>query len=70
METSKFIDDLIAGNAATAKESLNDLLSQKAFSALEDRKVEIAQSIYANQDSDIEDEQDEEQEETIEDETA
>jgi hypothetical protein len=70
METSKFIDDLIAGNVATAKESLNDLLSQKAFSALEDRKVEIAQSIYANQDSDIEDEQDEEQEETIEDETA
>lgn len=51
METSKFIDDLIAGNAAAAKETLNDLLSQKAFAALEDRKVEIAQSIYANQDS-------------------
>ena len=50
MENSNFLDNLIAGNAAAAKESLNDLLSQKAFSALENRKIELAKSIYARQD--------------------
>jgi|TARA_R110000868_G_scaffold407461_2_gene688938 hypothetical protein len=68
METSKFIDDLIAGNSAEAKDSLNDLLSQKAFAALEDRKIEIAQSIYTNQDS--EDEEGEEVDSTEEEQTA
>jgi hypothetical protein len=68
METSKFIDDLIAGNSAEAKDSLNDLLSQKAFAALEDRKIEIAQSIYTNQDS--EDEESEEVDSTEEEQTA
>ena len=63
METSKFIDDLIAGNSAEAKDSLNDLLSQKAFAALEDRKIEIAQSIYTNQDSEDEEEDSAEEEE-------
>ena len=68
METSKFIDDLIAGNSAEAKDSLNDLLSQKAFAALEDRKIEIAQSIYTNQDS--EDEEGEEVDSTEEEQTV
>ena len=68
METSKFIDDLIAGNSAEAKDSLNDLLSQKAFAALEDRKIEIAQSIYTNQDS--EDEESEEVDSTEEEQTV
>ena len=49
MDNSNFLDNLIAGNAAAAKESLNDLLSQKAFSALEHRKIELAKSIYARQ---------------------
>ena len=50
METSNFLDSIIAGNAAEAKENLNDLLSAKAFAALEDRKIELAKSLYANND--------------------
>lgn len=48
MEVSNFIDSLAAGNAAQAKESLNDLLSARAFEALDAKKTEIAQSLFAN----------------------
>jgi hypothetical protein len=69
METSKFLDDIIAGNAADAKESLNDLLSAKAFAALEDRKIELAKSIYANNDDENDEEEtveyEEEEEQTV-----
>jgi len=47
MKTSQFLDNVIAGNASVAKESLNDLLSARAFEALEGRKVELAQRIYS-----------------------
>jgi hypothetical protein len=46
MEASQFIDELAAGNASTAKDILNDMLSARAFEALEGRKVEIAQNIF------------------------
>ena len=46
METSEFIDNLAAGNAAAAKDALNDMLSARAFAALEARKVELAKNIY------------------------
>ena len=46
METSDFIDNLVAGNAAAAKEALSDMLSARAFEALEARKVELAKNIY------------------------
>lgn len=46
METSEFIDNLAAGNAAAAKDALKDMLSARAFSALETRKVELAKNIY------------------------
>ena len=59
METSEFIDHLAAGNAAAAKEALNDMLSARAFEALEGRKVELAKNLYNGKedestDSDIE----------------
>jgi len=58
METSEFIDNLAAGNAAAAKEALNDMLSARAFEALEGRKVELAKNLYngkeESNDSDIE----------------
>jgi hypothetical protein len=58
METSQFIDQLAAGDAAQAKDTLTDLMSARAFQSLEDRKVEIAKSIFggkeAEQQEDIE----------------
>jgi hypothetical protein len=46
MSTTEFIDELAAGNASVAKDMLNDMLSARAFEALEGRKVELAKSIF------------------------
>lgn len=46
METTQFIDQLAAGKAAEASTTLNDLLSAKAFEALENRKIEIARTAF------------------------
>jgi len=46
MSTTQFIDELAAGNASGAKDILNDMLSARAFEALEGRKIEIAQNIF------------------------
>lgn len=46
MSTSEFINELAAGNSAAAKDMLNDMLSARAFEALEGRKVELAQNIF------------------------
>ena len=46
MPTSQFIDELAAGNASTAKDMLSDMLSARAFEALEGRKIELAQNIF------------------------
>jgi hypothetical protein len=46
MSTSEFIDELAAGNAASAKDILNDMLSARSFQALETRKIELAQNIF------------------------
>ena len=46
MQTSEFIDELALGNASTAKDMLNDMLSARAFEALESRKVELAKGIF------------------------
>jgi hypothetical protein len=56
METSEFIDNLAAGNASAAKEALSDMLSARAFEALEARKVELAKNLYNGKqdESDIE----------------
>ena len=58
METTQFIDQLAAGDASQAKDTLTDLMSARAFQALEDRKIEIAKSMFggkeAEQQEDIE----------------
>jgi hypothetical protein len=46
MQTSEFIDELASGNASGAKDILNDMLSARAFEALEGRKVELARDIF------------------------
>lgn len=63
MDTRAFIDSLASGNSAEAKEALSNLISAKAFDALEARKIEIAQNLFRDQDQEEgqEEVQDEEQ---------
>jgi len=58
METSQFIDQLSAGNASEAKETLNNLLSARAFESLDAKKVELAKNIFNG--SQVEEPQEEE----------
>jgi hypothetical protein len=48
MDVSNFINSVASGSAVEAKESLNDLLSARAFEALDAKKQEIAQSLFAD----------------------
>ena len=48
MDTQTFIQNVAAGEASQAKELLNDLLSARAFEALDAKKQEIAKSLYNN----------------------
>ena len=48
MDTKTFLDRVAAGDAIEAKDILNDILSNRAFEALDAKKVEIARSIYSN----------------------
>jgi len=46
MNVQDFINSVATGNAAEAKDTLNNLLSARAFEALETKKVEIAQTLF------------------------
>lgn len=46
MDTQTFIDKVATGDAVNAQQILNDLLSAKAFEALDAKKVELAQTIF------------------------
>jgi hypothetical protein len=48
MDVSNFINNVASGNAIDAKESLNDLLSARAFEALDVKKTELAQSLFTD----------------------
>ena len=48
MDTQKFIQQVASGEALQAKETLNDILSARAFEALDIKKQEIAQTLYNN----------------------
>jgi hypothetical protein len=54
METSQFIDQLSAGDSAEAKETLNNLLSTRAFESLDAKKVELAKSIFTGKEDSVE----------------
>jgi hypothetical protein len=49
MSTKTFIDQLAAGHAADAKETLSDLLSARAFEALDARKQELGATLFGGQ---------------------
>lgn len=51
MKTSQFIDQIAAGKSADAKDTLSNIVSARAFQALEDRKIEIAKSIFGGQEN-------------------
>ena len=52
MDVATFINNVTSGNALEAKESLNDLLSSKAFEALDAKKTELAQSLFTGKEVD------------------
>lgn len=56
MSTADFIQQIASGDVVLAKESLNDLLSAKAFEALDAYKQELAKSIYSNEQESVQEE--------------
>jgi len=56
------IDDVLDGNATAAKEKFDDAISLKVSDALNQRKVDIANSLYNNKEQ--EEQQEDEEEET------
>jgi hypothetical protein len=56
------IDDVLDGNATAAKDKFDDAISLKVSDALNQRKVDIANSLY--NDKEQEEQQEDEEEET------
>ena len=54
MTTETFINQLASGQAADAKETLADLLSARAFEALDARKQELANALFNGQENTVE----------------
>lgn len=46
MDTQSFIQSVAAGNAAQSKEILSNMLSARAFDALENKKIELSKNIF------------------------
>ena len=64
MDTQKFIQQVASGEASAAKDTLADLLSNRAFEALDMKKQEIATTLYSNgEDIEVQDTADTEVEE-------
>ena len=61
MNISQFIDDVVAGNASAAKETLNDILSAKAFESIDMQKKELARSVFGGQQESFEEITDDEE---------
>ena len=49
MSASTFIDQLAAGHASDAKETLSNLLSARAVEALDARKQELGSTLFGGQ---------------------
>ena len=54
MTAETFINQLASGQAADAKETLADLLSARAFEALDARKQELANALFNGQENTVE----------------
>jgi len=59
MDTQTFINQVAAGDAVGAKDLLNDLLAakafDKAFEALDAKKVEMSQAIFSGEEPEVQD---------------
>jgi len=66
MDIQDIINNIAAGENLDAKEGLENVLSTKAFDALQNRKQEIASALYAGQDEMSEDDAETEEDEEIE----
>jgi ClpP class serine protease len=49
MNTQDFIDRVAEGKASDAKEALKDILSARAFGALDARKEHLASNLFGGQ---------------------
>ena len=54
MTAETFINQLASGQAADAKETLADLLSARAFEALDARKQELSNALFNGQEDKVE----------------
>lgn len=64
MDTQRFLQQVASGEALQAKETLNDILSARAFEALDTKKQDIAKALYSNgEDIEVQDTADSEIEE-------
>jgi len=62
MDIQQFIQQSIEGNVVQAKETLNTVLSNRAFEALDAKKQEIARTLYNNgENTEVQNTEDEEQ---------
>jgi hypothetical protein len=61
MDIQDIINNIAAGENIAAKEGLENVLSAKAFDALQDRKQEIASALYAGQEQEHEEDTDHEE---------
>jgi hypothetical protein len=64
MEIKDIINNIASGDSAAAKESIENVLSAKAFDALQGRKQEIASTLFGGKDQS--DEEVTDNEETVE----
>ena len=53
----KFIDQIATGDASGAKNTMSDMLSAKAFEALDTRKQELAASLFGGSPQEVQEEQ-------------
>ena len=61
MDIQNFISNIAAGDNAEAKDTLDGILSAKAFDALQSHKQELAKAIFGGNEEDEEDEEDSEE---------
>jgi hypothetical protein len=54
MDTRQFIDLLGAGQSSEAKSALEDLISARAFEALEAKKQEIGSTLFNGREQEVE----------------
>jgi hypothetical protein len=65
MQIQEVINHIAAGDSVAAKESIENILSAKAFDALQTRKQEIASTLFGGQEQEQEQEYEEAMEEGI-----